>query len=373
MNEQPQVTIFNIGENREAMNDSMFRKKFESHMFDPKLKNIQDTDSFIIRPLPYVKDPLHSLVNKSFYALQDELGVFIFDSRTTFNRPAEGYYQFCEPSDLWLKLRNSKDPNISRRTEQLRKQQSNVCYVQIVNYPKDPSLNGQIRPFRLPTELVKAMNQMANPTEQQRALGAIPVQPFDMFKGKNITCSIVGHMEGSTLMRKWTVTVDQISSEVRLPLGPNGEMIEISKCSQESVVALFNEKMQDDLTEQYGYHEPSVQVKQRMKNYLRRLVSDIPVLLATVESYFPDLANLMKLDQESIAPQQPQPAQQPVPQPVTGTVADGYASVAQQQGQQAQPAPQPQPVTQPQPVQQPQQAPQTVAQPVQMPTNIILP
>lgn len=360
--DENQVTIFNIGENQSAMNSSMFRSNYESTLFDPKLANLQDTDTFIVRPLPYVKNPLNSLVNKGFYALQDELGVFIFDSKTTFNRPAERHYEFCEPSDLWLKLRNSKDPNVSARTNFLRKQQSNYCYVLIVNYPKDPKLNGQIRPFKVPMEMIKAMQQMSNPTDQQRALGAVPIQPFDMFNGKNITCSIVGHMEGTTLMRKWTVTPDQLSSEVSLPLGPNGAMLKVSECKQEDVLNLFNEKMTEDLREVYGYHEPQIDVKSRMKNYLRKIVADIPALVGVVEGYFPELNANAPLDNNAMG------NHQPVPQQVEVRTLGGQP--AEQAQQPAQPTVQPtQPVPPIQPVQTGVQSEQGhTAQPTQQST-----
>lgn len=186
----PQVTIFNIGQNQKEMNASMFREKFESKLFDPKLKSVEDTDTFIVRPIPYALDPLNSMSSKNFYGLNDELGYFNFDSRTTFNRPQDNHWEFCPPSDLWSKLRSSKDPNIQQRTSLLGMQRGNYCYIQVVAYPKDPAMNGKILPFRVPMEMMKAMDAMANPTKNDIALGAVPTQPFDIINGKNLKCKI---------------------------------------------------------------------------------------------------------------------------------------------------------------------------------------
>jgi hypothetical protein len=57
-------------------------------------------------------------------------------------------------------------------------------------------------------------------------------------------------------MRKWSVKPYE-PSEIQLPLGPNGAMAPISTLSQEAVQAYFVENQTINLTEAYGYKQPS--------------------------------------------------------------------------------------------------------------------
>lgn len=304
-----EISIFNIGEHSEEMNVGMFAKKPESKLFDPKLKDVRETKVFIIRPIPVVTDPLHSLVSKRYYACQDQAGTIWFDSRTTFNNPATQHYEFCPASDLWVKLRNSNDPNIQARTKALRLQTANYAYVQIVQFPGEAAFEGQILPMRLPAELIKAFKSMANPNEQEIALGSKPVQPFDIIRGKNIKCTITGKMLEGTLMREWKIeTVGEIC-EASFPVGPNGAMVPVSKAKQEDIIKYLTEQETEDLNDKYGYHEPTTDVKLRMKAYLQGLVADVPGLCNIAAKYFPELAEAMPLDQNANAmPAQPEPA-----------------------------------------------------------------
>lgn len=332
------LSIFNIGEHQAEMNAGMFQEKPESELFDPKLKDIKEQKVCIIRMMPYVKDPLHSLCSKSFYAIGDAMGTCIFDSRTTFNNPAEHKYEFCPVSDMWLKLRGSKDANVQNRSKMLRMQRANYAYVQIIKFPGEEALEGQMRVMRLPAELVKLLSSMAKPSEQELALGTQPVQPFDIMRAKNIKCTITGKMVENTLMRDWKVETAGEVCEAQFPLGPNGAMTPVSKLKQEDVIKYFTENQKVDLQERYGYHEPTIDVKRRVKIFLQGLAAGIPGLPEVVAGYFPELIEAAKTDVEAqplptaqpttavnpipvgdpMAAPQPQPAPQPEPQPATG-------------------------------------------------------
>lgn len=305
------ISIFNIGQHSEAMNAGMFREKVESNLFDPKLKDAQDSMTFIVRPMPYVKNPLKSMVSKSFYALPDPAGAIFFDSRTSFNRPAEQHYEFCEVSDMWLKLHNAKDVNLQNLANNLRLQRANYSYVQIVKFPREPKYEGNMVVMRLPAELLKLLDKLAKPSKDELALGAEPIQPFDIMKGMNIKCTITGKMVNGTLMRDWKVETTGNACEASFPIGANGAMVPVSQAKQEDVLKFFEEQQTIDMEVQYGYKAPNNDVKLRVKSYLQRLVGDIPGLREVAAGYFPELAGQVALDQNAQAAAQP--AAQPLP------------------------------------------------------------
>lgn len=288
MEKQERISTF-IGQHADEVNKGMFREKFENTLFDPNPKDVNDKLVFIIRPMPFLKNPNKSLVGKNVCAFTDNLGTFLFDSRTTFNRPAENHYEFCEVSDVWLKLRNSKDSVVQNKTQFLRMRRENYAYVQIIAYPSDPTMNGKMLPMRIPFELVKLFNSMARPSEQEVALGTKPVQAFDLYGGKEIKCTVIGKIVGAILMREWKVEALGEPKEAQFPLGVNGAMTQISKLKQEDVLKYFEEAQNVDLETQYGYHEPVLDVKRRMKNYLARVVADVPGIREYVAGLFPEV------------------------------------------------------------------------------------
>lgn len=296
------LSIFSIGANKEQMDASMFREKFDNPLFDPKVKKAGDTLVFIIRAMPFIGNPLKSMIAKNYYALRDATGVIMFDSRTTFNRPAENHWEFCPPSDVWLKLRGAKDPNVKARAGWIRQQRANYCYVQIIAFPEDPSFNGKIMPMRIPVEMVKLFDAMSKPSEQDLALGTKPIQPFDILSSKNIKCTVTGFMQDEVLMRNWKTVLDGELCEAKFPLGPNGAMTPVTKLKQEDVIKYFQEQESIDLEEAYGYKEPTIEAKRRMKALLQAWTNDIPGLPNIVAGYFPELANQLPLEQNAAEP-----------------------------------------------------------------------
>lgn len=293
------LSIFSIGDNKDKMDAGMFREKFDNPLFDPRVKQAGDQLVFIIRPMPYVHNPLKSMISKSYYAFRDNIGVIMFDSRTTFNRPAENHWEFCPPSDVWLKLRKSPDPDVKKIAGWIRQQRANYCYVQVVNYPADTSFNGKILPMRIPVEMVKLFDSMSNPTEQDLALGTKPVQPFNIMDGMNIKCTVLGHKQDDILMRKWTCKTDGPIGEASFPLGKDGAMVPVSKLKQEDVLKHFEEQQTIDLEEQYGYKEPSIDTKRRMKALLQAWTNHIPGMPAVTATYFPELREANAVDQNA--------------------------------------------------------------------------
>jgi hypothetical protein len=309
------ISIFNVGQHAEEMNSSMFFERGKSNVFDPKVEKVGDTCAFVIRPIPYVKNPYKSMISKAFYALNDPAGVILFDSKTTFNRPAEQHYEFCPVSDLWLRMHNSQDPNIKALEGWLRLQRANYCYVQIIQFPKDETLNGQIRVMRVPAEMVKLMDSMAKPSDDDLKLGAVPVQPFDLYKGKKLKCTITGKDVKGTLMRDWKVEVQGESCEALFPLGPNGAMTPLSQLKQEDVLKYFEESQEVDLEQTYGYHEPNADTKFKVKQFLMTKFGAIPGFAPIITSYFPEIHSQIAPGTE---PGAQGSVQQPAPQPLPG-------------------------------------------------------
>ena len=266
--------------------------EYKSNMFDPHLQSIQDKFSFVIRLMPSVYNPLHSLVSKNFYCLADQTGRFFFDSMTTFNNPAKRDWKFCPVSDLWIKLINSPNKychdDVRDRAKLIPIQRAVFAYVLIVDYPQNPMLNGKMLPMRLPPEITKLIERMKNPSIEELRLGTIPIQPFDFINGKNICCSIEGYMpDGKTLMGKWTVQEEQQTSIAMLPLGQNSAMVPINTVSH--IINYFKELQTSDLYDLFGYKEPTLDIKRRMKQYMQMLVADLPDLLKVVNCYFPEI------------------------------------------------------------------------------------
>lgn len=306
------ISIFNIGEHTEEMNASMMYQKRENNLFDPKLDKVTDTLTLIVRPVPYYKNPMESKVEKNFYALEDGAGIILFDSRTTFNKPAENKWEFCPVSDLWSKLHFSKDQNVQKRADALRLQRANYSYMQIVNFPSKPEMNGQIVIMKLPMEMVRLFATMMAPSKDELALGTKPVQPYDMFHGSTIKCTIAGKMVNGILMRDWKVEQADKNCEIQFPLGQNDTMIPVSQCEQAAVLKYLEEHQKIDLREQYGYHEPSIDIKRRVKGVLERVAAGIPGLPEVVAGYFPEVGEAARFDQNA-QPVASQPAPQPLP------------------------------------------------------------
>ena len=322
------ISIFNIGEHKDEVNAGMFREQTVSNLFDPKLKDAKDYKVFIIRPLPYVNNPVQSMVTKNFYALRDAAGTIMFDSRTTFNRPAEQHYEFCPVSDLWMKLRNATDPNVQNLTKNLRQQRACYAYVQIVKFPGEEALEGQIKVMRLPAELVKLFGKMAKPDENEIKLGAVPVQPFDIMRGKNIKCTVTGKVVDGTVMREWKCEATGEVCDAQFPIGPNNAMTPVSQLQQDAVIAYFKEQQTVDMFVQYGYKEPTIDTKIRVKAVLQAIVNGIPGISDIVATYFPEIRSAMPLDQNAnTAPANPVPANpapaNPIPAPAMTTIEAG--------------------------------------------------
>lgn len=75
MEKQERISTF-IGQHADEVNKGMFREKFENTLFDPNPKDVNDKLVFIIRPMPFLKNPNKSLVGKNVCAFTDNLGTF---------------------------------------------------------------------------------------------------------------------------------------------------------------------------------------------------------------------------------------------------------------------------------------------------------
>jgi len=361
MSEQ-QVSIFNVGQHADAINEQMYRQRGESPLFDIRVKNVGDTTSFIIRPVPYIKDVIHkSKVLKYFYAIPDGQNYVIYDSRTTFNKPEINHWEFCPISDIWAKLKNSVDPNVQNMAMQLRRQVGIYIYVMVVNCPDEPKYNGKIMPMKIPIEMETAMFNMANPSEAQKKLGKTGIQPFDIINGCNLECTITGHKPRPTdpVMRDWKVSVEK-PSELQLPLGPNGAMVNVSTLPQADVEKYFLDQQTIDLQEMYGYKAPNADANIKAYNWLMSLnIIHVPGIREAIIQNFQTVVNA------ATAGSQPAAAQVSIPDPMAvqnqGSQAPQATENANAGNQEPKPvATTPMPATTPAPVTVTTPAPQTV-------------
>jgi len=288
------LSIFNIAENAKELNQALYGNGGASPMFDIRVEEGKST-TFIIRVLPYVKDILQSKVQKFFYAVPNGTSFLLYDSRTTFNQPQIGKYEFCPISDIWLKLNANADPNVKKTAEQLRRQVSLVAYVQVVNCPVKPELNGKFMPMKLPIDLDKALRELAEPNDAQKALGKKPITAMDLFNGVNIECTITGHKQFGTVMRDWKITPDKDTSEIELPLGPNGAMAKVSTLSESAILAYFETNQSIVLSETYGYKQPSFDADVAAHKWLHSVCGWVPGMNVEIDNNFP---HVMKFYQE---------------------------------------------------------------------------
>jgi hypothetical protein len=207
------LSIFTIGDHAKELNAELYGSAGANPLFDIRVKEGEST-TFIIRMVPYIKDIKNSKVTKFFYAIPAGDKTVLYDSMTTFNNPAMNDWKFCPISDVWKELNKSVDPNIKAIAEKLRRQTSLVHYIQVIACPAKPELNGKFMPFKMPIELDKALRELANPNEAQKALGKTGITAMDLFKGVNIECTILGqkHNASAPVMRKWTVLPDKQTS-----------------------------------------------------------------------------------------------------------------------------------------------------------------
>lgn len=295
------LSIFNVGEHAAELNADMFAPKAQSNLFDPRVKQAGDELVFVVRPMPYVGDVKKSLVSKNFYALNDGNGTFFFDSMTTFNDRSTNHYEFCPVSDLWLKLNNSPAPAVKELAKNFRMQKANYCYVLVVAFPADPTFVGKMLPMRVPNELREFFNKLANPSEQDIALGAKAINPFDLYNGVNIKITAKGKMVNNQLMRDWVVEKHDNACPAVFPIGPNNTWLSVTQLQQDAVLKYFQEQQTEDLSQVYGYHTPSKEACKRMYKYMQAVVAGLPGLPEIIDKYFPEV--VAELAAENVAEQ----------------------------------------------------------------------
>jgi hypothetical protein len=292
MSANANLSIFTIAENAKEINQNLYGTGGSNPMFDIRVKENEST-TFIIRVLPYVKDIMKSKIQKFFYAVPNGTNTSYFDSMTTFNKPQIGEWHFCSISHIWMLLEKNPDPNVKKLSEQLRRQVALVSYVQVVNCPAKHELNGKFMPMKLPIELDKKLRELAEPNEAAKALGKLPITAYDLFQGVNLECTITGHTQFGTVMRKWSV-VPQAQSELQLPLGPNSVMTPVSQLPQDQILAYFEENQTLNLEEVYGYKQPSFETRVSAYNWVRHVCGFVPGMLNEIDLAFPDVVQFHK-------------------------------------------------------------------------------
>ena len=94
--------------------------------------------------------------------------------------------QKCPVMDLWFKLKSEEkkgDTVAGQKAKNLSRKRYRCVAVQIVNHLSQPELNGQFRLLRFPEgmDIDNLIASKINPSEEERKLGAEPVNVFDPF------------------------------------------------------------------------------------------------------------------------------------------------------------------------------------------------
>lgn len=94
--------------------------------------------------------------------------------------------QKCPVMDLWFKLKSEEkkgDTVAGQKAKNLSRKRYRCVAVQIVNHLAHPELNGQFRLLRFPEgmDIDNLIASKINPSEEERKLGAEPVNVFDPF------------------------------------------------------------------------------------------------------------------------------------------------------------------------------------------------
>jgi len=320
-----ELSIFNVGEHADRLNQAFQRPSYSNNLFDPRVEKAGESKIVILRPMPYIFDVAHSIVGKNFYVFKDLNGNYVYyDSRTTFNDPANNHWEFCPVGQAWNLFNKSTDPAVKARQKLIPRRTQNYCYVQILKYPSDEKLIGRIMPMAIPMEMKKFFDAMACPSEDDIKLGTQPVNPFDLFNACPIKLTITGKIVNNTLMRDWKVEKYlDFGKEAIFPLGAGNAWLPISQLDKTAVENHFKEQQTENLVEVYGYHQPSVEVEDAVRTWLRGVCYGVPGIQEQVDSWFPHL---------------PQPAAHAVAQPAAQAVTQPAQAPAQPQAP-ANPAP----------------------------------
>ena len=93
----------------------------------------------------------------------------------------------CPVMDLWFKLKGEEkkgDTVAGQKAKNLSRKRYRAVMVQIIQYIAHPELNGQFRILRFPEgmDIDNLIASKINPSEEERQIGAEPVNVFDPFE-----------------------------------------------------------------------------------------------------------------------------------------------------------------------------------------------
>lgn len=305
------VSIFDMGKHAEAVAQERAIETGagnQSKLFNPMPAKVGDTMSMIVRIMPVVKRALNAegkqlvddagnkqyiisdkfsdnIISKFFYLIEHDNQRIWFDSPVNDNK-------WCPMVNVWSTLRNSTDPNVQNFSNEFKRKQSTTCYIQIINAPQFPDLTGKIVPFAVPFELMKFMDQMLNPSEDDRKLGVVPVLPYDLMSAPLLKLSYVAEtVQGiKQPVRKWTVSAQPANNgrnEAYFAAGqdPKNPWVYATEMGEQAVLEHICSQETEDIATVYGHHEPSIDTIYQLYLYLRDKLAWIPGMVDKISNW----------------------------------------------------------------------------------------
>ena len=229
----------------------------------------------------------------------------------------------CPVMELWFKLKAEEkkgDSVAGQKAKNLSRKRYRAVAVQIVNYLKHPELNGQFRILRFPEgmDIDNLIASKINPSEDERKLGAEPVNVFDPFKSPLMILRCCKGSVGRDFSKSsWAPEKQSHGNLVPDKRDDKGNILsyrpltDADKADQakarEYLVWLMDQLKQDEISlkEQWMYKEPDEKTLEQVRKSLE---------LIETGSYNPEPAgNSNKMETE--VKQEEKPAETAAPQP----------------------------------------------------------
>lgn len=364
------VSIFNMGQRAESVAQErsleLGNGGAKTKLFNPMADKAGDTMSMLVRIMPFVKRALDAdgkqvvdangnkqyimspnfsdnIVHKYFYVAEHEGRTIWFDSPVNVGK-------YCPMVEIWRKLNNSSDPNVKNFAAQFKRKHSSTCYIQIISAPSFPEMQGKIVPFAVPFELTKFMDDMLNPSDDDRALGTQPVLPYDIMNAPVLKLSYKAEtVPGIKVpVRKWSVVAvpdKNGRNEAYFAVGNDSAnpWVYATEMGEQAVLEHIASQEDEDIVNVYGHHEPTNDNIYQWYLYLRSKLAWIPGFVDKISNWLYFKWCSEKFEAENGGANQP--AAQPIaakpaaPAPATEQPAEQPAAPAPAPAQPAAPAP----------------------------------
>lgn len=284
-----------------------------------------------------VFDPKDSLPKRYTYKLPIPENP---DRTWTFLSPST-VGQKCPVMEEWFALKAAEkkgDAVAGAKAKNLSRKRNRAMMIQIINDLQNPNLNGQFRILRFPEgmELDNLIAKKVNPSDDERKLGAKPVNVFDPFYSPLLILRCVKGQYGRDFSKSsWAETENNHGNMVPLELDSEGNVLkykvlgkadaEDKEKAREYLTWIMNElkKPEISLKENWLYSEPDEKTLERVKQSLELIKTG--TVTATADAPAGD--GSAKLDKPvdaaapTAAPAAEQKADAPVAAPAAATSA----------------------------------------------------